>query len=167
MDGQESPGIVVSERSRDHVEKASDYASGDNHDEELEADAAMSSGSSGSSVSPNSDAEQEETITFPAYQLQKLNDGLNRGSWIVHIDCLVECQRVAAALIKSPDRCATCQGLTCLQRVSSATQSSVSSNWFSLLAQPKLVCTDAVACTSGTDRLHCNLRLPASLNKQL
>ena len=122
MDGQGSPAMIVCELDKGHVEKSSDCKSGESHVEDLEADAAMSSGSSGSSVNANSDAESEETLMFPAYQLQKLNDGLNRGSWIVHIDCLVECEKVAAALIKSPDRCVTCQRLSCLQNLSSLMQ---------------------------------------------
>lgn len=61
-------------------------------------------GTSSSSSEASSDTEPEEALGFPAHALQKLNDGLNRGSWVVHIACLIDCERAAASLIKHPDR---------------------------------------------------------------
>ena len=68
----------------------------------LSSESAKATSSTSSTVS--SDMDSEEALGFPIHALQKLNEGLNRGSWVVHISCLIDCERAAANLIKYPDR---------------------------------------------------------------
>ena len=104
MEERKSPRVSASDSSSDHTQKALSYESGDGVDEDTGVEPVLSSESEASSSSSDSDGELAPAITFPAHQFHKLNDGLNRSNWVVHISCLVECERVAAALIKSPDR---------------------------------------------------------------
>lgn len=89
----------------------SDAGSEPRLDEYQEPEPVLSSesaqGISSSSSTASSDTEPEETLGFPTHSLQKLNDGLNRGNWVVHIACLIDCERAAANLIKHPNRQAT------------------------------------------------------------
>lgn len=103
MDGPESPPKSASGASGSPSENASDPHSGSVM--EADVDATLSSGSDASSSSTaGSEQGMMETLGFPTHQLQKLNEGLNRGGWVVHINCLVDCEKAAAALIKHPDR---------------------------------------------------------------
>ncbi len=103
MDGPESPVKSASGVSNSHSDNGSEPRSGNVMEGDIEA--IVSSESNGSSSSSTGSEEViEDTLGFPSHQLQKLNEGLNRGSWVVHIICLVDCERVAAALIKHPDR---------------------------------------------------------------
>ena len=60
--------------------------------------------SSSSSSAAGSEVESAAVLGFPLHSLQKLNDGLNRGSWVVQIAALVDCEKAAAHLIKHPER---------------------------------------------------------------
>ena len=105
MNGPESPPRSASVASGSHSDNASDFPSGSLADADVEAEAILSSESSASSSSTaGSEEELEETLEFPAHQLQKLNEGLNRSNWVVHITCLTDCERAAAALIRHPER---------------------------------------------------------------
>ena len=104
MEEQKSPRVSASDSSSDHNQKEIGYESGEGVDEDPGPEPVLSSESEASSSTSDSDEELASAIVFPAQQYHKLNDGLNRSSWVVHINCLIECERVAAALIRSPDR---------------------------------------------------------------
>lgn len=86
----------------------SDAESGPPPDEYQEPEPVVSSESadetSSSTSTAGSEMESDEALGFPVHSLQKLNDGLNRGSWVVQIGALVDCEKAAANLIKHPDR---------------------------------------------------------------
>lgn len=104
MEEPKSPRVSASDSSSDHTQKEIGYESGDGVDEDPGPEPVLSSESEASSSTSESGGEGASAIMFPAQQYHKLNDGLNRSSWVVHIHCLIECERVASALIRSPDR---------------------------------------------------------------
>ena len=123
MAGSESPeksgsGVSVSP-SENQSEPRSDSVV------EVDIETTLSSNSKASSSSTaDSEDGSEGALGFPAHQLQRLNEGLNRGSWVVHINCLVDCVRAAAALIRHPDRRVT--GLLAESRIHASNLPSVS-----------------------------------------
>lgn len=104
MEEPKSPHASASDSSSDRTQKSLGYESDGVVDEDPGVEPVVSSESEASSSTSESDDGQALTIMFPAHQFHKLNDGLNRSSWVVHINCLIECERVAAALIRCPDR---------------------------------------------------------------
>lgn len=104
MEEPKSPRVSASDSSSDHTQKEIGYESEDGVDEDPGPEPVLSSESEASSLTSESGGEGASAIMFPAQQYHKLNDGLNRSSWVVHIHCLIECERVASALIRSPDR---------------------------------------------------------------
>jgi hypothetical protein len=107
MAGSESPEKSGSGASGSPSENQSEPRSDSVVEVDLEATLSSDSKASSSSTA-DSEEGSEEALGFPAHQLQRLNEGLNRGSWVVHINCLVDCERAAAALIRHPDRRVIC-----------------------------------------------------------
>jgi hypothetical protein len=107
MVGSESPEKSGSGASGSPSENQSEPRSDSVIEVDIEATLSSDSKASSSSTA-DSEEGSEEALGFPAHQLQRLNEGLNRGSWVVHINCLVDCERAAAALIRHPDRRVTC-----------------------------------------------------------
>lgn len=107
MTGSESPEKSGSGASGSPSENQSEPRSDSVVEVDIEATLSSDSKASSSSTA-DSEEGSDEALGFPAHQLQRLNEGLNRGSWVVHINCLVDCERAAAALIRHPDRRVTC-----------------------------------------------------------